>query len=256
MSEPTQSARRVFGERAPFYVTSAAHTDAQVLARVVELAAAQPDWRALDVATGAGHTALALAPHVRRVTAVDVTPEMLAEAAKLADARGLRNVEFCQADAHALPFADAVFDLVTCRRAAHHFTDLPRALHEMARVLGPGGRLVIDDRSVPEDAAVDELMNELDRLHDPSHVREYPPSEWGRLLADAGLTVDALETYARHRPVASLTDNAEPEDAGRIVEALRSLPPDLRRAVDLREVDGELHSTHWFVMAAAHRSPA
>jgi SAM-dependent methyltransferase len=195
MSEPTQSARRVFGERAPFYVTSTAHTDAQVLARVVELAAAQPDWRALDVATGAGHT-------------------------------------------------------------AHHFTDLPRALHEMARVLGPGGRLVIDDRSVPEDAAVDELMNELDRLHDPSHVREYPPSEWGRLLADAGLTVDALETYTRHRPVGSLTDNAEPEDAGRIVEALRSLPPDLRRAVDLREVDGELHSTHWFVMAAAHRSPA
>ena len=81
----------------------------------------QPDWHVLDVATGAGHTALAFAPLVARVVASDITGEMLAEAAKLAGARGLANVETAHAEAGNLPFPDASFDLVTCRLAAHHF---------------------------------------------------------------------------------------------------------------------------------------
>ena len=62
MNSPEEKAKKVFGERASFYATSPAHTDTQVLARVVELARPQPDWLALDIATGSGHTALALAP--------------------------------------------------------------------------------------------------------------------------------------------------------------------------------------------------
>ena len=68
------TAQQVFGQRAAFYATSAAHKDRAVLNRVVELARPWPDALALDVATGTGHTAFALAPHVRRVIAIDVTP--------------------------------------------------------------------------------------------------------------------------------------------------------------------------------------
>ena len=65
-----QAAQRIFGERSEFYTTSPVHKDPQVLARVIELAAPQANWLALDVATGAGHTAFALAPHVNDVVCV------------------------------------------------------------------------------------------------------------------------------------------------------------------------------------------
>ena len=90
----------------------------------------------------------------------------------------LANVSFQIADVLSLPFENEAFDVITCRRAAHHFTDLRRALAEMRRCLRAGGRLVIDDRSVPEDDFVDRTMNELDTLHDESHFRQYRPSEY------------------------------------------------------------------------------
>jgi ubiquinone/menaquinone biosynthesis C-methylase UbiE len=175
----------VFAQRAAFYATSAVHKDKAVLDRLVELARVQPTDRVLDVATGTGHTAFAFAPQVREVIATDVTPEMLSEGEKLKSELGMRNVEFRIADAHDLPFEDTSFDVVTCRRAAHHFTDIRGALREMCRVLKPGGRLVIDDRSVPEEEFVDATLNRLDWLHDHSHVRQYRPSEWQRILQDA-----------------------------------------------------------------------
>ena len=97
----------------------------------------KPSWQALDIATGAGHTAAAFAPHVARVIASDLTEEMLQEAAKLAAAKGFANMETARADAEALPFEDARFDLVTCRIAAHHFPDVPTFVAEVWRVLKP-----------------------------------------------------------------------------------------------------------------------
>ena len=100
-----------FGAHAAAYATSAVHAKGASLARVVELVAPEPHWHALDIATGAGHMALAFAPHVANVVASDITPEMLAETAKLAAAQGHANIEIAHADAGALPFADASFDI-------------------------------------------------------------------------------------------------------------------------------------------------
>src|SRR5512147_1971187 len=193
----------VFAQRAAFYTTSAVHKDKVVLERLVQLAQVQPTDRVLDVATGTGHTAFAFAPYVREVSATDVTPEMLAEGEKLKSELGLCNVEFRLADAHDLPFAAESFAVVTCRRAAHHFVDIAKALHEMTRVLKPGGRLVVDDRSVPEDDFVDATLNRLDVLHDRSHVREYRPSEWHSMLQEAGCTAEVVEPYTKHRPLSA-----------------------------------------------------
>ena len=169
----TVTPQQSFSQRAAFYTTSSAHTDKSVLDRVVELAQPQAHQIALDVATGTGHTAFAIASFVREVIAIDVTIEMLIEGRKLKAERGVSNVEFRLADVHELPFDDRSFDSVTCRRAAHHFVDIEKSLAEMKRVLTRGGRLVIDDRSVPEDDFVDAAMNRLDWLHDESHVRQY-----------------------------------------------------------------------------------
>ena len=238
----------VFGQRAAFYTTSAIHKDKIVLDRLVELAHVQPTDRVLDVATGTGHTAFAFAPHVHEVIATDITPEMLSEGEKLKVENGIANVEFQLADAHDLPFEDASFDIVTCRRSAHHFANIHQALHEMLRVLRPGGRLVIDDRSVPEDDFIDATLNRLDVLHDHSHVRQYRPSEWQSMLHDAGCKIEALGPYTKHRPLSAFTNGVEPESVAEIERIIARLNEAQRVTLNVVEKDGEIYLNHWFVM--------
>jgi SAM-dependent methyltransferase len=251
-------ARAVFSERADLYVTSASHVDPQVLGWLVELAQPQPGWRMLDVATGTGHTAFAFAPYVAEIIGIDLTPRMLAEAEKLAALAGVVNVRFVEADIHELPFDDETFDdeqfdLITCRRAAHHFSDIAEALAEMARMLKPGGLLLIDDRSVPEDDFVDGIMNRLDWLHDESHVREYRAGEWQAMLAAAGCQVLTMETYVRRRPLTALTERVSPHNVAQIHGILGSLSPEQRRKLALEEAGGQLVSNHWYVIIAARK---
>jgi len=253
MQSPEEKAQRVFGDRAAFYTTSPAHTDPQVLARVVELARPQPDWVGLDIATGSGHTAFAIAPQVKSMIGIDITAEMLLEAEMLKAERAVVNVTFRPADVHNLPFSDGTFQLVTCRRAAHHFSNISRALAEIRRVLVPGGRVVIDDRSVPEDDFADQCMNLLDTLHDESHVREYRPTEWHAMMQDAGFAVEAVETYKRHRPISSLTKSVSEENVRKIHEVVTGFTPAQRETFNLVEKNGELHLNHWFVMVSAVR---
>jgi ubiquinone/menaquinone biosynthesis C-methylase UbiE len=245
--------RKVFGQRAGFYTTSPAHTDPQVLARVAALAAPQPDWLVLDIGTGTGHTAFALAKSVRAVVGTDLTLEMLREAAQLRTARGAANVRFTLADAHRLPFPSSAFHLITCRRAAHHFSNIGLALDEMHRVLRSGGRIVIDDRSIPEDDFVDACLNELDRYHDESHVRQYRASEWRRMLQDHGIVLESVETYTKHRPLTAFTGKASPENVRKIHAVIARLTSSQQAALNLRDVDGEPHLNHWYVTLAGNK---
>jgi len=254
METPEQAAQRIFGERSQFYAGSVVHKDPEVLKRVVELAAPNDDLLALDVATGSGHTAAALAPHVAGIVCVDITHQMIAQAEKLTLELSLPNLRFCMGDAQALPFRDKVFDIVTCRRAAHHFSDITLALQEMKRVMRSSGRLVLDDRSVPENDFADSCMNELDRLHDRSHIREYRPSQWRRLLESSGFAVDSVEPYSKHLPLTSLMGNAPPENVGKIHAIVSSLTEEERKTMNVAEVEGQIHLNHWYVMISARLS--
>lgn len=202
-----QRVQEQFGASAAAYATSQVHAKGASLARLVELLRPQPAWRVLDVATAAGHTAFAFAPHVAHVVATDITPPMLAVAAQLAQDRAVTNISLQAADAENLPYIDASFDLVTCRIAAHHFPDVGRFLAEAARVLRPGGRLAVVDNVVPgsrlqgkkaqrqRDAG--RYVNAFEKLRDPSHYRCLSLQEWEDILRTTGFELKHQETASK-----------------------------------------------------------
>ena len=185
--------KQQFGANAAAYVTSAVHAKGSSLARLVELVQPQPHWRALDIATAAGHTAFAFAPRVGHVWATDITPEMLETAKQQAQERGLSNVTVEYADAEDLPYEDASFDLATCRIAPHHFVDVGPFMRQSARVLRPGGILAVVDNVVPA-GAVGDYVNAFEKLRDPSHGRCLTMAEWRQAFAEAGFAIMHDET--------------------------------------------------------------
>ena len=101
------------------------------------------DQQHLDVAAGTGEPGLTIASRAPKghVTLTDLSPEMLAAAARRAEKLGLTNVSFQEAGAEDLPFPDATFDSVGCRFAFMFIPDIPKAVSELARVVKPGGRV-------------------------------------------------------------------------------------------------------------------
>jgi ubiquinone/menaquinone biosynthesis C-methylase UbiE len=185
-----------FGANAAAYVTSKPHAKGASLKRLVELIEPQPDWRVLDIASAAGHTAFIFAPHVAHVWATDITPEMLVLARQQADERGLNNVTVETADAEALPYEDGFFNLVTCRIAPHHFDNVALFVRESIRVLCPGGILAVVDNVVPAGPAGD-YVNAFEKLRDPSHGRCLTLDEWLTLFTEAGLNHLHHETLSK-----------------------------------------------------------
>jgi ubiquinone/menaquinone biosynthesis C-methylase UbiE len=179
--------QKQFGQHAEAYATSRVHAQGASLKRLIELIQPQANWQVLDVATAAGHTAFAFAPHVAHVTATDITPEMIPLAAKLAAERGITNVTLETADAEALPYADDSFDLVTCRIAPHHFPHIDHFVSEAVRVLRSGGILAVVDNVVPNDTLAGDYINAFEKLRDPSHGRALSVDEWLALFRAVGL---------------------------------------------------------------------
>ena len=189
-TDPNKSAvRREFTANADRYTTSEVHAKGASLNLLVERTQPEPTWRVLDVATGAGHTAFAFAPHVAHVVASDLTPRMLEKAEEIARERGLDNLSFEVADAEALPFDDSTFDLVTTRIAPHHFPNVDRFLAESHRVLKPSGLVAIVDNIVPNDDAGSDAVNAFEKLRDPSHGRCLTMDEWRELISDSGFEI-------------------------------------------------------------------
>jgi SAM-dependent methyltransferase len=145
---------------------SDAHRQGADLDLLVEWAAGART--ALDVASGGGHVARRLREAGLEVVTTDPAP-------------GMKPDVLCTADS--IPFADASFDVVACRTAAHHFPDLRAAVRELARV-SADRVLLVDTLHMGEE------VEEAERLRDPSHVRNYTDAEWREVVVDAGLGLD------------------------------------------------------------------
>ena len=194
-----RSVQRQFGENADRYVTSRVHAQGASLAEMVRLAQPQRDWQALDVASGGGHSALAIARYVGQVIAVDITFPMLQAARAFIRAQNQANISWVQADGGSLPFEDDHFDLVTCRVALHHFPDQAAAIREWARCLKPGGRLVLVDNIGPEDSEANRYVNAFEKLRDPSHGRIVASDVLADFIRAAGLNL--MTTITLRKPM-------------------------------------------------------
>jgi len=245
-------AQERFGAFAASYATSVPHAKSDSLPRLVELAAPQPQWTALDIATGAGHVALALAQRLAHAVAGDLTPQMLGVARGLARDRNIANLSYAVMRAEALPFADATFDLVTCRIAPHHFDDVRKFVTESARVLRPGGRFGLVDNISPDPgimegdaatlaAAADEY-NAFEKLRDPSHRRCLTFTEWRDLVAEAGLVERHVEILDKAMVLGPWADQQATGEAIKLELKTRMLagPPGLRAFLRARENDGDV----------------
>lgn len=184
------SSSQRFNALAVNYAVSEVHTSSPTRARVRALLPRVDS--VCDVASGAGHTGLDFAGVASRIVAVDPAPNMLAQFRQLAAERGVA-VEAVEAFAESIPLASASFDLVICRLAAHHFSDLPKAMTEMTRLAKPGGYVAIIDMEGDENPTLDALNHEIEVLHDPTHVRSYTAKHWRELFAANELEVEACE---------------------------------------------------------------
>ncbi|BAH43334.1 conserved hypothetical protein [Brevibacillus brevis NBRC 100599] len=185
--EIKQAVQAQFGKNAEQYVQSKTHAKGCDLELMVEWMQPRENWRALDIATGGGHVARTLAPHVSLVVATDLTRPMLMAASAANETALVNNVMYVQADAESLPFLDESFEIVTCRIAAHHFPDPAAFVREVSRVLTPGGVFLFIDNVSPEDSSLSAFINEVEKTRDPSHARCLSVGEWHALFEANGL---------------------------------------------------------------------
>jgi ubiquinone/menaquinone biosynthesis C-methylase UbiE len=159
--------------------------------------------RALDVGTGAGALAIALAPLVREVVGLDPVPELL----ELARRRGSANTEFVEGDGTALPFPDDDFDLAGTHRTLHHVARPDLVVAELSRVTRTGGRVVVVDQLASDDPAA-AALHEFETVRDPSHERLLTDAELRELFAANGLDLLCERKEGASRDLAAYLDLA------------------------------------------------
>jgi ubiquinone/menaquinone biosynthesis C-methylase UbiE len=225
--DPKELSQDRFGRYAAGYAAPWHNAAGADLERLTALAGDHPSWVALDIATGGGHTALALAPHVGRVVASDITAPMLEAAREFVGGSGAANVEFELADAEDLPSAPCTFDLMTCRIAAHHFPDPARFLEEALRVLRPDGLFLLQDQVTPEDREAAAWITAFEKRRDPSHQRALSHSEWLVLLAATGFSVETDDHFEKRLVLVKWVadQGGSAEDVAELRAQLRGAPP-------------------------------
>jgi ubiquinone/menaquinone biosynthesis C-methylase UbiE len=181
-----------FTKQAPAYAVNPTITDPQRIKRLIQAIRPAPDARVLEVATGPGHVAMALARVCGEVIGFDLTQAQLAQAEKIRSRRRLANVRFEAGDAERTRFACGEFDVVVCRFAFHHFEHPRAVLAEMSRVCRLGGKVVVEDLIASEHPSRAAYLNHIERLRDPSHMRSLPLSELIAMFTGCRLEIEDL----------------------------------------------------------------
>jgi len=235
------------------YSKSTFHTSAVRLQEVVDLVRPKRGDLALDVATGTGNTAFAIAPFVRRVVGLDVTREMLNEAKRVAAERSIANVDWVMGDAEHLPFQDATFDIYVVRAAPHHFLHVDAFLAEAYRVLKPDRDAAFVDCAPPMPAR--DVLHEVELRRDPSHVRSLTVEEWTHKLERAGFQVESAQDRELDWNYEEWMGNMAiaPELSNELATIIESAEGEARSQLHPERRDGKLWHAYWHALIRAHK---
>jgi ubiquinone/menaquinone biosynthesis C-methylase UbiE len=220
---------------------------------VVDLARPQKEDLALDVATGTGNTAFALAPHVRHVFGIDLTREMLDQARRIAAERHLDNTDWLIGDAQRLPFRDETFDLYVVRAAPHHFPDVHQFMAEAYRVLKPGRAAAFVDCAPPTPAR--DVLHEVEVRRDPSHILSLTVEEWVVGLERAGFRVEQAQVRELDWSYEEWMDNmsVERERRDQLAHVIEASEGEARAQLHPERREGKLYHAYWHCLIRAHK---
>jgi ubiquinone/menaquinone biosynthesis C-methylase UbiE len=254
-------AQQRFGQYAQGYVESQTFAAAPELRTLVGMANPQPGGWVLDIATGGGHTALAFVPWVQRAIACDLAHPMLVAArshARQAAGEHFPRLAFHQADAEFLPYPTACFDLATCRIAPHHFPEVGRFFSECARILKPGGTLLVQDHLLPEDPQARTYIDAFERLRDPSHQGAFSQAGWISLFEGAGFTITHLDRVLKRHAFLPFAQRqgCSPAVIAELAEMMRRAPQAVRQWRDPQGFEGDLSQasfSDWHILIAGRR---
>jgi ubiquinone/menaquinone biosynthesis C-methylase UbiE len=247
-----------FDRQSERYGRSHILADTSDVSEALALVATSSKGRALDVATGGGHTALCAARMGWTVTAGDISTKMLAGAAKLLGDEGL-HLEALLFPAEKMPFADGTFELVTTRVAPHHFSSPAMFVAEVARVLKPGGHFLLIDGTVPDgDEETEQWLHRVEKWRDPSHGRFLSRASWEKLVGSCGLQIVASSLHQKKQPDLDWyfeTAATSTENRILVLDAIQSASPKVRDALQLADDDGKI-VWWWPMLRLLARKPA
>lgn len=222
---------------------------AETLQTLLDTVPTGPHSTWVEAACGPGLISRGLAPKVGRVIGVDLTQAMVAVGQQEAARAGLRNTAFVQGDALRLPFAEHCLDGAVTRFSLHHIPVPGRCVAEMARVVRPGGAVVIADHVTMADGAAAAWHQELERLRDPSHWACLTVESLRAAGERAGLQLQSerLIPFTLEFEEWLTRGTGGPEMRGLIDQLLRERPDGAESFRVTTEADGDrtLHLVYW-----------
>jgi ubiquinone/menaquinone biosynthesis C-methylase UbiE len=241
-----------FGPRAKAYVESTAHAEGEDLKALEEIVAAIRPKHALDLGTGGGHVSYRMARHADRVSAVDLSSEMLAAVSTTAREKGLSNIRTTKASVASLPFPDGDFDFLACRYSAHHWRHFEAGLCEARRVLKKGSQVVFVDVYAPELPLFVTHLQTIELLRDASHVRNHTLAKWTAALSNAGFAIERLQTSRLRMDFPIWTARMRtPKENIQAIRSLQAAASTATRAHFEIEADGSFTIGVMFISAKA-----
>lgn len=229
---------KAWSELGSNYASSEVHKQGPSLFKLLELARANPNDTCLDIGTGTGHTAAALAKTAKYVYGLDPSVGMRQAATELYS--GISNLEFVDGTSENTNYPNNHFDIVTARHTLHHHPSMPKTLTEIKRVLKPGGRLIIVDEITPN-SELNDWYHELEITRDPTHIRSYYLSEWQEFINSAGLkwiVGDAKTSYQLDIEKWIMRMKPSPEQANKVRQLFAEASPLAKTVFNIQYKDG------------------